>query len=397
MSLILDKLRKIFIKMGIKKNRVDKISYGKQSINKNDIKAVINVLESDYLTTGPMVEVFEKALQEYTGHNPVVAVSSGTAALHCVYKSINAFEGAEIISTPMTFSATQATALLSNLKVKFADIEIDTGNIDPQKIESQITNKTVAVVVVDFAGNPAKLDDIRSICDKYGLLMIEDAAHSFGSKYKGEYIGSQADLTTFSFYPTKNITTGEGGAIVGKDLDFINKIKHFARQGITREKSRFIYKEEGDWHQEIHVPSLNYRMSDIQAALGLSQLSRVEEFKEKKKKIFDRYSNNLKSVDEISLPKAELNTDPFWHLYSLKVPSNLRKDLYNYLHLNNIKAQVNYFPVHLQPFIKDKHNFNLPVSEKFYAQQISIPFYTELKNSEIDFISEKVINFFEKN
>jgi dTDP-4-amino-4,6-dideoxygalactose transaminase len=370
------------------------IPYGRQSINHSDIDAVVNVLKGDWLTTGPAVEKFEFDLQKFTGGVPVVSVSSGTAALHCAYIAAGIGPGDEVITPPLTFIATQATAAMCGAKIVFSDIQSDTGNIDPLQIEEKITSRTKAIVAVDYAGHPADLDEIRKICDKYNLIFIEDASHALGSKYKNNYVGSIADITTFSFFPTKNITTGEGGAVACKDLQILQKAKRFARQGLIREKDEFEITTEGPWHQEVHQFGLNYRLPDILAALGSNQLKRFDEFKFNRQQIWNFYNLELKKNPYLKLPAKKDFVDPFWHLYSLRIPRKLRLDFFNHMRRNDINVQVNYFPVHLQPvFQSSKSITNLINSIEYYNGEISLPIYSELgSNQQMQII--EVINRF---
>jgi dTDP-4-amino-4,6-dideoxygalactose transaminase len=370
------------------------IPYGRQSINQSDIDAVVNVLRGDWLTTGPAVEKFEFDLQKFTGGVPVVSVSSGTAALHCAYVAAGIGPGDEVITPPLTFIATQATAAMCGAKIVFSDIQPDTGNIDPLQIEEKITSRTKAIVAVDYAGHPADLDEIRKICDKHNLLFIEDASHALGSKYKNNYVGSIADITTFSFFPTKNITTGEGGAVACKDLQILQKAKRFARQGLIRDKDEFEITTEGPWHQEVHQFGLNYRLPDILAALGSNQLNRFDEFKFNRQQIWNFYNLELKKNPYLKLPAKKDFVDPFWHLYSLRIPRKLRLDFFNHMRRNDINVQVNYFPVHLQPvFRSSKSISNLNNSIEYYNGEISLPIYSELgSNQQMQII--EVINKF---
>jgi dTDP-4-amino-4,6-dideoxygalactose transaminase len=370
------------------------IPYGRQSINQSDIDAVVNVLRGDWLTTGPAVERFEFDLQKFTGGVPVASVSSGTAALHCAYVAAGIGRGDEVITPPLTFIATQATAAMCGAKIVFSDIQPDTGNIDPLQIEEKITSRTKAIVAVDYAGHPADLDEIRKICDKHNLLFIEDASHALGSKYKNNYVGSIADITTFSFFPTKNITTGEGGAVACKDLQILQKVKRFARQGLIRDKDEFEITTEGPWHQEVHQFGLNYRLPDILAALGSNQLKRIDEFKFNRQQIWDFYNSELKKNPYLKLPAKKDFVDPFWHLYSLRIPCKLRLDFFNHMRRNDINVQVNYFPVHLQPVFQSlKSISNLNNSIEYYNGEISLPIYSELNSSQQIQIVE-VINKF---
>ena len=360
------------------------IPYGKQSINQNDIDAVVNVLKSDWLTTGPAVEKFESDLQQFTGGVPVVSVSSGTAALHCAYVAAGIGPGDEVITPPLTFIATQATAVFCGAKIVFCDIQSDTGNINPDLIEGKITSRTKAIVAVDYAGHPADLDEIRRICDKHKLIFIEDASHALGSKYKGKYVGSIADITTFSFFPTKNITTGEGGAIACKDRQMLQKARRFSRQGIIRDNDEFRIKTEGPWHQEVHELGLNYRLPDILAALGSSQLNRLSLFQDKREQIFEFYYAEFKNDSRIVTPTKKNTVEPFWHLYPLRVPAKQRLSIYLSLKASNISAQVNYFPVYKQPVFSTEYNdADFPNALNYYQCELSLPMFTELSKSEL--------------
>ena len=363
------------------------IPYGRQSINDSDIESVVTTLQSDWLTTGPRVEEFERELENVVGA-PTISVSSGTAALHSAYAAIGIEPGDEVITPPITFIATQATAALFGAKIVFADVLPDTANIDPKAVESVITSKTKAIVAVDFAGHPADLDELRAIADKYRVILIEDAAHSIGSKYKGRPIGSIADLTTFSFFPTKNMTTSEGGAVSSIRPDLLEKAKKFSRQGLVREHKDFILTNEGPWHQEVHHFGLNYRLPDVLCALGISQLKRLPEFKRRRQKIFNVYSHELEFSPEMKVPIEKDYADTNWHLFPLRVPIGDRRNIYSKLRENGILAQVNYLPAHLHPVFESQgfKRGDYPVAEAFYDSEISLPMHYGLRDEEIEFI-----------
>jgi dTDP-4-amino-4,6-dideoxygalactose transaminase len=352
------------------------IPYGKHSVDDNDIKSVVEALQSDWLTTGPTVELFEHALEKIVGV-PTVSVSSGTAALHCAYAAIGIERGDEIITPPNTFIATQATAALMGAKIVFADIEGDTGNIDPKAVEAAVTSRTKAIVAVDYAGHPADMDKLRSIADKYGVYLIEDAAHSIGSFYKGRPVGSLADVTAFSFFPTKNLTTAEGGAIASNHSDLLDRARRFARQGLIRDPSKFKIQNEGAWHQEVHEFGLNYRLPDVLCALGISQLKRINEFKAKRLEIFQAYSRAFDENQNILTPVTRENVEPMWHLYPIRVQSTKRKIIFTQLRESGIGVQVNYIPAYFHPvFDPSSYPKGLcPVSEKFYSEEISLPIH----------------------
>jgi UDP-4-amino-4,6-dideoxy-N-acetyl-beta-L-altrosamine transaminase len=367
------------------------IPYGKQSINLKDRLAVFKSLKSDWLTTGPLVREFEESLANTVG-SPTVVVSSGTAALHCAYRAIGITSGDEVITPPLTFIATQATAALLGAKVVFADIQKETGNIDPHEVSKAITSKTKAIVAVDFAGHPADLDELKKIASSNNIYLIEDAAHSIGSVYKNKAVGSIADLTTFSFFPTKNMTTGEGGAVASNNENLIEKVKYFARQGLIRDRDKFEISEEGVWHQEVHDFGLNYRLPDILCALGISQLKRLENFKKRRKEIFNQYNDLLQEVNQVEIPPRRSYVDPMWHFYPIRVDAKRRKQIFDSLRKVGIIVQVNYLPVHLQPVFRKK-GFKIgdyPVSEEFYSREISLPLHVNLTNREVRFIVNQV-------
>jgi dTDP-4-amino-4,6-dideoxygalactose transaminase len=349
------------------------IPYGRHSISEEDIEAVSAVLRSDWLTTGSQVDIFEDAISKIVGA-PSFSVSSGTAALHCAYAAINLSPGDEVITPPITFVATQATAALFGAKIVFADVQLDTGNIDPASVESAITSRTKAIVAVDFAGHPVELDELRNIADKHSIFLIEDAAHSLGSIYKGERIGSKADLTTFSFFPTKNLTTGEGGAVSSNNHELLMRAKRFSRQGLVRERDKFLIQDQGPWHQEVHEFGLNYRLPDILCALGTSQLSRIEAFKSRRSKIFDFYNSELLG-SAFEAPTKRNYVDPMWHLYPARVEAKSRLKIFESLRNLGIGVQVNYMPAYWHPVFQDlgykKGQF--PVSDAFFAGEISLP------------------------
>ena len=367
------------------------LPYGRQSINEQDIAAVTAALKGDFLTTGPLVEQFELALEKVVGA-PTLTVSSGTAALHCAYAAIDLQPGDEVITPPITFIATQATAAFFGAKIVFADIQSDTGNINPKAVEAAITPRTKAIVAVDYAGHPADLDELRKIADKNQVYLIEDAAHSIGSSYKDKPIGSIADITTFSFFPTKNMTTAEGGAVSSIHADLLLKARRFSRQGLIRDKNEFKIKTEGDWHQEVHQFGLNYRLPDVLSALGISQIEQLPNFKKCREIIFETYSEELISKEAIRVPVKRDYVNPMWHLYAIHVNPNIRRDVYNSLREMGIGVQVNYIPAYWHPVFEGigfkKGMF--PESDDFYASEISMPIYADLDREQVIAIASKL-------
>jgi UDP-4-amino-4,6-dideoxy-N-acetyl-beta-L-altrosamine transaminase len=361
-----------------------KIPYGRQSINDDDIKAVQEVLRTEWLTIGPEVDKFESAIRTVSKTSNAVAVSSGTAALHCAYKALDIGPGDEVITTPLTFVATAAMANMFGATVVFADVCSDTGNIDPKSVESLITDRTKVITAVDYAGHPVDLDELMIIAKRSGVQLLEDAAHSIGGTYKGQPIGSIADLTTFSFFPTKNLTTGEGGAVVTNSDSLGQRARKFKMHGLVREPENLRYPNEGPWHQEVHEFGLNYRLPDILCALGSSQISRLEEFKKKRARIFNQYVDALSKVDWIEIPTWKDFVDPMWHLFPIRVPRDVRSKLFEFLRESGVIVQVNYIPVYWHPVYEDlgyKRGL-CPVAEDYYAGEISLPMHFELSESE---------------
>jgi dTDP-4-amino-4,6-dideoxygalactose transaminase len=326
-----------------------------------------------------------------------VSVTSGTAALHCAYAAIGLLPGDEVITPPLTFIATQATAALFGAKVVFADIQESTGNIDPTLVERAITPRTRAIVAVDYAGQPADLDELRQIADKHGVYLVEDAAHSIGSTYKGRPVGSIADITTFSFFPTKNMTTAEGGAVASPNRELLQKVRRFSRQGLVRDPQEFRVKHQGDWHQEVHEFGVNYRLPDLLCALGISQLSRLSAFKAMRNTLFDRYVEGLSEVPKLILPGVNSFNSVMWHLFPVRVPVASREKVFNQLRAKNILVQVNYLPAYRHPVFA-KYGFkegDFPVSDAYYAGEISLPMFSDLTYSQQDFIIETLLGIFE--
>jgi dTDP-4-amino-4,6-dideoxygalactose transaminase len=370
------------------------ISYGRQSINDSDVAAVIEALNGELLTTGPLVEKFEKQLEVTLGA-PTISVTSGTAALHCAYAAIGLEPGDEVITPPITFIATQATAALMGAKIVFADIQSDTANIDPKAVEAAITPRTKAVVAVDYAGHPAALDELKAIAIKHGIYLIEDAAHSIGSVYKNRPVGSIADITTFSFFPTKNLTTAEGGAVSSTKPELLERARKFSRQGLVRDPNLFLIKNEGPWHQEVHQFGLNYRLPDVLSALGISQLKRLPSFKKRRREIFEFYSDAFQNVSLVQTPTELDSIDANWHLYPIRVPASKRAEIFTWLRSKGIGVQVNYFPAHLHPVFKPGgfKRGDFPIAEAFYDSEISLPIHFEINESDLKSVVDAIKGF----
>ena len=371
------------------------IPYGRQSINEEDIEAVGQVLRGDWLTTGPTVTAFEEALARLSGATRCVSATSGTAALHIAYAAAGLRPGDEVVTTPMTFVATASCAVALGSRVRFVDVEEDTANIDPAALDAAVTEQTKVIAGVDYAGHPIEIDAITQTARRVGALVVEDAAHSIGSTYRGRPVGSLADLTTFSFFPTKNMTTAEGGAVATLDAELGKRAHRFHFIGLVREREDMRYPDEGPWHQEVHEYGLNYRLPDVLAALGLSQLKRLDAFKARRAAVFARYQQGLEGVDGIRLPTQREHVDPIWHLYPLRVLGGRRREVFDAMRAAGIGVQVNYIPVYWHPLYAAQgyQRGMCPVAEEYYEQEISLPLFPDLLDSDVDRVIELIREF----
>ena len=369
-----------------------KIPYGRHNISNLDIDAVVEVLKSDWLTTGPYVTKFESLIAEVSGSKFATAVTSGTAALHTAYAAMGVGAGDEVITSPMTFSATATTAIQLGAAVKFADVDYATGLIDVDQIGTMVNQSTKVVTAVDYAGNPSPIDKIRQSLKSDMILILQDAAHSIGGFYGGQPIGSIADVTAFSFFPTKNLTTGEGGAVVTNSPEIFRAAQLFKGQGIERDIS-CIKSDEGPWFYEVQQMGLNYRLPDILCALGISQISRLSEFKSRRNQLRNQYISAFKEHAGIRLIENVAGSDPMWHLFPIFVDPKRRKEIYEKLHRENISVQVNYIPVYWHPFFQQMgYKIGMcPKSEKFYSEEISLPLYYGLTDSQQNKIIELLL------
>lgn len=382
-----------------------KIGYGRQSIDDADIQAVVDVLKSDFLTCGPKLEEVERKLCEITGAKYAVLISNGTAALHAACYAAGIQNGDEVITTPITFAASANCALYCGARPVFADINPETYNISPEEIEKKITERTKAVIAVDFTGQAVELDQIREICQKYHLILIEDGAHSIGTKYNGTPVGSIADLTTFSFHPVKTVTAGEGGAVLTNDEAFYKKLLLFRSHGITRNENWMSGKSEGGWYYEQMELGMNYRMTDIQAALLGSQLDRLETFAKRRREIVRMYDEAFQEMPEIIVQKEIPQSDTVRHLYLLRLnPERLkagRKEIFDALTAENIGCNVHYIPVYYFPYYQ-KLGYQkglCPNAEALYERLITIPLYFGMSDEDVQNVIQavkKVLNYYRK-
>lgn len=371
--------------------RKDKICYGRQWIDEDDIKVVEEVLCGDLITCGPKVEEAERMLCKCTGAKHAVIVNSGTSALHCACIAAGIGPGDEIITTPMTFAASANCAFYCGARPVFADIEPDTYNIDPASIVDHITSKTKAVVAVDFTGQVVKADEIRKICRQHNLVFIEDAAHSIGSEYKDQKVGSIADMTCFSFHPVKTVTAGEGGAILTNSDDYYQKLLLAHTHGITRDEG--IMEDgphEGPWYYEMISLGFNYRMTDFQAALLISQLQKLKKFKERRTEIVKRYDEAFASIPGIIVQHEIPESDTCRHLYIIRIDDRKlkcnRRQFFDALSAEGIQPQVHYVPVYWFPYYKRMgyEKGLCPNAEEIYKSMMSIPLYPKMTDQDVE-------------
>lgn len=366
------------------------LTYGKQYIDEEDIQAVVETLKSDYLTCGPKITELEEALCQVTGAKYCVAVSNGTAALHIAAIAAGLGEGDEVITSPITFAASANCSLYCGARPVFADINPETYNIDPKAIRRCITPRTKAVVAVDFTGQAVALNEIRSICDKHHLTLIEDAAHSIGTRYNGRPVGSIADLTAFSFHPVKTVTSGEGGAVTTNDEALYKRLLLARSHGITRDRAQMTFPSDDPWYYEQITLGYNYRLTDFQAALLLSQLKKLKMFSARRKEIVAKYNEAFSNIPQIQVQKEIPESDTVRHLYILRIKCDMltctRREFFDALYAENIHCQVHYIPVYWLPYY-EKIGYKkglCPNAETYYGECMSLPLYYSLSDKDVD-------------
>ncbi len=368
------------------------LPYGHQTVDADDIEAVVKTLSSDYLTTGPEVVAFEKALAAQSGASHASVLSSCTAALHAAYAAIGVGPGDEIVTSPLTFAATGNAALYLGARPVFVDIDPSTGLIDPALIDDAITSRTRAIVAIDYAGQPADYDALRRIAAQHNVSVVADAAHSLGATDAGRSVGTLADVTALSFHPVKLITTGEGGAVLTDDADVHSRVMEFRSHGMVYEGSRLSH-DEGPWYMEMQSLGFNYRLTDIQCALGRSQLRKLPSFLARRRAIASLYDSSFSSVSGLELPGRRPGVEPAWHLYVVRVsePSR-RRAFFEALRRRSIGVQVHYLPVYRHPYYQDLgYSEGLcPRAEDFYARAVSLPIFPGLSDGDVARVIETV-------
>ncbi|OGG79585.1 UDP-4-amino-4,6-dideoxy-N-acetyl-beta-L-altrosamine transaminase [Candidatus Kaiserbacteria bacterium RIFCSPLOWO2_01_FULL_54_13] len=368
------------------------IPYSTQEVSEADVRAVSMTLRSSHLTQGPAVERFERAIARYTGARFAVAFSSGTAALHAAYFAAGIKSGDEVIVPALTFAASANAALYVGARPVFADIDPESATIDPKDAGRKITQRTRVLAPVDYGGRPSDMRTLASIAKKRKLVLILDAAHSLGAHYRGRPVGNDADMTMFSFHPVKSITTGEGGAIVTNSATYRRKLLLFRHHGISKEPSTFVEKKHGAWYQEMQVLGYNYRLSDIQSALGESQMKRLDAHIEKRRHLAKRYRTLLRSTPHIALPPEDTREKrSAWHLYPIRLVgayAKSRDSVFSQLRENGIGVQVHYLPVYMHQYYRrlGYKKGLCPKAEAYAASEISLPIFPSLTERDQKFV-----------
>lgn len=360
------------------------LPYGRQSVVEDDVTAVAAVLRGDWLTTGPQVAAFEDDLARWIGGVSCAVVANGTAALHTAYAAAGVGPGDEVVVPPMTFVATASTAVALGAKVIFADVEEETFTLDAAAAAAAITSRTRVVAAVDYAGHPADYDALRPALSGSDALLLADAAHSIGAAYRDQPVGTLADLTTFSFFPTKHLTTAEGGAVAATDPAVLERARRFRNHGLVRNRAEQRWPDEGGWHQEVPEFGLNYRLPDVLCALGRSQLRRLGGFLAARERLVRQYDEALADLPGVLPPTRRRWARPAWHLYPIRVLDGRRREVYDRMRAAGIGVQVNYLPAHLHPVFADLgyRRGSCPVAEAFYDQQLSLPLYPGLNDTD---------------
>lgn len=383
------------------------IPYGRQCITDQDIETVIETLKSDYLTQGPKIKEFENAFAQYVGAKYAIAINNATSGLHLAAIALNVKTGTKVIVTPMTFAASANCVRYCGGDVEFCDIDKDTYLMDIHKLEAILKNAPKGtyqgIIPVDFAGYPVDLEAFRKLADEYGLWILEDACHAPGaysldSKDQKQYCGngSLADIAVFSFHPVKHIATGEGGMLTTNNKELYNKLCLYRTHGITKDPA-LLHENHGGWYYEMQALGYNYRITDFQAALGISQLKRAPQGVEKRQQIANHYTDSFSKIENIVVPHVGENIYHAYHLYIIQVEDRL--GLYNYLKENNIYSQVHYVPLNLMPYYQELGNKkgDMPVAENYYEHCLSLPMYPTLTEEEQNYVIEKVIEFCAKS
>jgi perosamine synthetase len=377
------------------------LPYAHQSIDEHDIQAVVDVLRSDWLTTGPKADEFEEAFAAQVGAKFAIAFSSGTAALHGAVFAAGLKPGDEAITSPMTFAATANCILYQGARPVFADVCPDTLNLDPEKATARVTSRTRAILPVDYAGHPADLDQILALAERHGLIVVEDACHALGAEYRGRRTGSIAHMSVFSLHPVKHITTAEGGMVTTERPDFAETLRRFRNHGISSDGHQ--RQKQGEWHYDMAFLGFNYRLTDLACALGLSQLRRLDANLARRREIAARYSDAFRKVRGVQRMTVRPDVNPAWHLYPIRLdPAELvagRDRFFRALRAENIGVNVHYIPVHLHSYYRGQFGYRsgeYPIAEQAYEQLISLPMFPSMSNEDVEDVIAAVEKVVEK-
>ena len=368
---------------------MDFIPYGTQWIDDDGINEVVKVLRSDWITTGPKIKEFEDALCSYIGCKYCVVVNSGTSALDIAVQALELPKDSEVITTPFTFVATSNAIIYNGLKPVFADICSDTFNIDPEDIRRKITKDTKAILYVDYAGQPCDIKAIREIADEFDLYLVEDACHAIGAEYESKKVGNFADLTIFSFHPVKHITTGEGGAVVTDDDGLYERLSLLRSHGIDKD-AQDRYGPDASWAYDMKYLGRNYRMTDFQAALGISQLKKLDMFIDKRNELASRYNELLGDVDAVTLPAIKGNVRHAWHLYTILLDESINRDeFFKYMRSANIGVNLHYIPVYRHSYYVENFGFDggeYPLTEDVFKRIITLPLHPKMTELQLEHV-----------
>lgn len=377
--------------MGGTPTRSTFLPYGRQQLEETDIEAAVEVLRSDWITTGPKVQEFEEAIANYVGARFAVAFTSGTAALHGAAFAAGLGPGDQAITTPMTFAATANCVLYMGAEPVFADVSSDTLNIDLDHVANLMNAKTKAILPVDFAGHPVELDRLLELAQQHNLVVIEDAAHALGATYKERTIGGLSHMTIFSFHPVKHLTTGEGGMVTTNDPDLANRLRSFRNHGIDQDSRQRQDRAEGAWFYEMRDLGYNYRLSDILCALGTSQLNRLPQNLARRREVAARYNQAFSGLPGITTPVEYPHVESAWHLYQIRLQLECfsvgRREIFDALRAENIGVNVHYIPVHLHPYYKEHFGYRggeYPVAEQAYETILSLPMFHAMSDQDFD-------------
>jgi perosamine synthetase len=395
---------KILAIHGGKPVRESLLPYGRQLVEESDIGAVVGVLRSDWLTTGPKVAEFEEAFAARVGSAFAVSFSSGTAALHAAAFAAGLKGGDEAITTPMTFAATANSVIYQGAIPVFADVSSDTLNLDPERVVPKLSSKTKAILPVDYAGHPADLGAIIEIARKHGLIVIEDACHALGAEYGGKRVGSIVDMTVFSFHPVKHITTGEGGMVTTNGARFAEHLRRFRNHGISSDAHQ--RQKAGQWHYEMVELGYNYRLPDFACALGIQQLERLDQNLARRRAIAAKYSSAFRDIPGALIPAVRRDTNPAWHLYPIRLDlarlTADRPEIFRALRAENIGVNVHYIPVHYHPYYRERfgsRDGEFPVAEDAYSRLITLPMFHGMNDQDVEDVIaavHKVMHHFSK-